>query len=155
MNVLADFEVHTDLVIVPGIDKLKYQHPVESTGITIANLQVSPGLPGLLSVQIVVEADSLKSGKERAISKLEDFLHVLTFVTNSRNEIHALRRVVDWTPGVKDRKCNQFANFSDVNLPQRGLQVELPQYHTLRASDVSEPLMSLNLQEVPVPPFPK
>ena len=123
---LFDFEVEAHACLEKGLEKIVSTNSIDGYEIHISNLQVDRGVDRpLLSIQIVVPGDDIKKIEKVGISKLKEYLHYLSFVSNVSFRIHKLIRIIDWTPGEKERKYIQFERFPDDELPYPILDKEL------------------------------
>lgn len=120
---LANYEVEAHLALANGVPKLRYSHPSGAFDIHIKNLQTALGAnPPLLQVHILIDANDIQDVKDISERHLRHFLHVLSFATNSVFKIHALKHVVDWTPGGEQRACINYEGFAGKDIPIPALE---------------------------------
>lgn len=66
----------------------------------------SDALPdAVLSAQLIFEADTFENIRTIAQDKLVRALNVLAYTTNRKFKSIALKRVIDWTPSIVDRRA--------------------------------------------------
>lgn len=122
---LLDYEVEAHGCLEEGIDTLQSVHPSQDYEVHIKNLEVTPGVDRpLLSIQIILKAQTINEAEEKGEDCLLDYLRILTLVTNLTFSIHKLIRVIDWTIGIKERECIQYESFPGAQLPYAVLTKE-------------------------------
>ncbi len=136
---LLDFEVEAHACLKEELEKITSFHPDGEYEVHISNLSVNSGTDRpLLSVQIIIPGEDIEEVKEPGTTKLKEYLHYLTFATNMSFRIHKLIRIIDWTPGLKERRCLQFERFPGSELPYPLLEEELfRSIETLQKSNIS------------------
>ncbi len=99
---LADFTVWSTLKLPADSPKLEFAH---SAGDYVAHLENAPAdaTDFTLRLRIVMPAESLEHAHEMARSHANSFLNLLSFITQTPFRIVKINRLVDWTPGLKDR----------------------------------------------------
>jgi len=122
---LLDFEVEAHACLKENLERIISSHPNGEYEVHISNLVVSRGVDRpLLSIQIIVPGDDIENVKDFGVSKLKEYLHYLTFATNMSFRIHKLIRIIDWSPGLRERCCIQFEHFPGSELPYPLLEEE-------------------------------
>jgi hypothetical protein len=101
MQVVANFEITTELSVIADELILRIKHPL---GLYRARIQNIPRsvytTPFLLSMHLYFEAPTLDEAKDAADERLADCLNMLAFTTGSAFRRHRIRQIVDATPGV-------------------------------------------------------
>jgi len=107
MRCLADFVVDSDLCLAPNDSPLTLHAPNGSFSLTLSNTDPDHHLPeAVLSAQVVFEADSFNRNlRTVAFDKLNEILNCLTFTTSRKFSPKRLKRIIDWTPGLVERKA--------------------------------------------------
>jgi hypothetical protein len=104
MKCLADFVLASDLCLEHGVPPLTIQGRDASVSLTISNIpEGSPN--GVLAAQLLFDAESLDNIREVAQETLAPILNMLAYATNRKFGLLKLNRVIDWTPGVIDRRA--------------------------------------------------
>jgi len=138
---LLDFEIESDGSFADDATVAKIRHPEDVYNLEIRNLSVAPAaeLP-LLSAHLVITAADHEDAQTKGRDILVGVLQLLTFLTNMGYKIHKLVRVVDWTPGIKERLCLQYAKSERPDTPYAVLTDEifksLETLERIRRSDV-------------------
>lgn len=121
---LLDYEVEAHCCLVEGMDQIKCSHPSGDYTVYISNLHTERGVDRpLLSMQIVIQAADIKAAKDDGRRAMMQFIDMLSFVTNLKFEIHKLLRIIDWTPGKKERQSLVYQTFPGHDLPVPALSV--------------------------------
>lgn len=122
---LVDFEVESHSCLVEGFQTAVSRMPPD-VEVQISNLSVEPGTDRpLLSVQVICTATDLDQAKELGIELLKKYLRYLALASNTTHRIHKLIRVLDWSPGKKEREYHQFERFPGSELPYEVLHEDL------------------------------
>jgi hypothetical protein len=125
MRCFADFVLDSDVCLKQGANPLVLRCPADSFTLTLANAEHDSSLlKSVLSAHLVFEAPSFENVRELAFEKIAEAMNSLTFVTNRKFSVVLLKRIIDWTPGIVDRKAIIF--------------VEVPEW------DVAEPQLDQN-----------
>ncbi len=103
MRCLADFVLDSDLCLPPDVSPLT----LRSNGFSLVLSNASGGaIPGaVLSAQLIFGADSFENIRTIAQDKFARALNVLAYTTNRKFKNIALKRVIDWTPGIVERRA--------------------------------------------------
>lgn len=124
-KILLDFEVEAHASLREGVSSITSSDPESEVEVTVSNLSVEPGTEcPLLSVQVIITGDDLRAAEKTGVEALRRYLHHLTLVTNFTFRIHRLVRILDWTRGLRERQCIEFAGFSGHGLPAEVLGEE-------------------------------
>lgn len=109
---LCDFEIESHGCLVESEKVIKSSLPTNDIEIHFKNHSVDPGVDRpLLSIQVILSSESLETARDESKTFLKGYLDYLCFVANLPLRIHKQIRVVDWTPGLKERECHQFERF--------------------------------------------
>ncbi len=139
-RVLLDFEVEAHGCLVEGLGTVVSRHPNGDFEVNISNLAVAPGTDRpLLSVQLLMPGEDLRAAEKPGTEAMRQYLNYLTFITSLTFRVHRLVRIVDWTQGLRARRCVQFERFQGHGLPL----VAVDRDH-IRSTEV--------LQQVPLSP---
>lgn len=123
---LCDFEIESHGCLAESEKVIKSTLPTSDVEIHFKNHSVDPGVDRpLLSVQVILSSESLEAARAESKSFLKGYLDYLCFVANLPLRIHKQIRVVDWTPGLKERECHQFERFPGSQLPYPVLQDDI------------------------------
>jgi hypothetical protein len=100
---LADFTVWSTLKLPADTPKLEFTH---SGGDYVAHLENAPADAAdfTLCLRVVMPAASLDDAHALARPHADSFLNLLSFITQTPFRIIKINRLMDWTPGVKDRE---------------------------------------------------
>jgi len=118
---LVDFEVISYITIAKGQNEVfDFVAPDNSYSAQIRNLKTKQGTPEpLLNIQIILDAEDWESAYNKSIDHLLKFLDCMALTLNAVFKRHRTRRVIDWTPGRKERECILFQTFANPNCPQQ------------------------------------
>jgi len=109
MNGLAHFTLDSDLSVPSNTHQLSIQGPDARFTLIIENADPETvRAEGALAAYLTFDAPSLEDAKEVGEDTLALALNALTFVTRRMFRRHALKRVVDWTPGLSKRRAYYF-----------------------------------------------
>lgn len=116
---LVDFEVISDVALAEGQSEVfDFIAPDNSYSAQLRNLKTKPGTPEpLLGIQIILEGENWESAYDRSLDHLLKFLDCAALTLNAVFKRHRTRRVIDWTPGIKQRECILFQEFANPNRP--------------------------------------
>ena len=64
---------------------------------------------------------TIAEAKDRGLDVAKEFLRAWTFATSMSFRISALKRIVDWSPGLRERKCIQFSYHTGFDRPYAAL----------------------------------
>lgn len=139
---IADYEVESHLSLLKNKSKLKYKDPNDLYEVHIKDLNVKPPIEKpLLSVQVILDSNSIDEVAGKSKDYLKFFLCVLSLITNNKFSIHRLVRVVDWTSGLSMRDCHQYHTSPDINIPFPVLDEKLiDSIHILMKNNISDEL---------------
>jgi hypothetical protein len=139
---LADYEVESYLSVAKKDLRIKFRHPNDLYEIHFKNLDIKPLVEKpLLSVQVIFDCDEIDRVAEKSREYLKLFLNVLSFITNAKHSIHRIVCIVDWTPGLEMRDCQQFLTSPDPNRPVPLLDDNiLESVNRLMGNDISDDL---------------
>jgi hypothetical protein len=103
---LVEYEIKSHGIITSTHDSLAFHHPEQNVSIEIKNKQAEPGqYDAILSAYIILEADSFNTAEILSLDFLKEFIDMLTFSTNMHFSIGDMLKVVDWSPGIEERRC--------------------------------------------------
>jgi hypothetical protein len=132
MIVLADFLLDSDLCLKDGAAPITIRAPNSEFSMSISNAtaadRASDGV--VLSAQITFNSDVFeKNLRPVAQEKLGAALNFLVFATDRKFAQTRLKRIIDWTPGLTDRRAFIYAETPEWNNATPGLA------HGLLAAD--------------------
>ena len=107
MRCLADFILDSDLCLADGTGPLTLHSPDGDLSLVMANASADERAPNaVLSAQLIFETDTLdETTWAHASDKLAEFLNCLSYTTNRKFVRNRLKRVIDWTPGIIERRA--------------------------------------------------
>lgn len=106
MKCLAEFLLDSDLVLEEGMPHVLFTLADESFSIKIKNSDLVPAEDrGVLLAELVFEIDDFENAKLMASSKLAIVLNSLSFTTNRKFRLVRILKIIDWTPGLVDRRA--------------------------------------------------
>lgn len=124
----VDHEIKSDFVLVKEQKQIVFHAPDTSHSIYLVTRR-GPGKHAAdelhLSSHVILDDDDPLKGAERAEVYLEQFLETLAVVTSGSYRVKGRTLIVDWTPGLKERKCFHFKNFPNPHVPQYALSQNL------------------------------
>jgi hypothetical protein len=122
---LLDLEIESEVTLSPTEAKLHATMPGSDMDVTVSVAKSSPG-QGVttLSLQLTLDAESIQDARERGLNVAKNFLRAWSFTTSTPFRISAFRRVVDWTPGLRERKCIHFSRHPADEQPHPVLDSE-------------------------------
>ena len=120
---LLDLEVESHATFVEGLTDL---HSCDSdVAVFVKSRETKPGAESaILEVQLVFGAATIAEAKERGLELAQDLLGAWTFTTSMSFRISTLKRIVDWTPGLRERECVQFSYHPGFDRPYAALDDE-------------------------------
>jgi hypothetical protein len=123
MRCFADFVLDSDLCLEPTANALTLNGPAGSFLLTLSNAEHDPMLPkSVLIAHLVFEAPKFdKNLRDLALAKLSECLNFLTYTTNRKFEVIFLKRIIDWTPGTVQRQAFIYAERSEWDIAEPGL----------------------------------
>lgn len=106
MRCLVDFTIDSDLCLHKGVPPVTFRAPDGTYTIEISNVASEFALPQeVLSAQMIFEVDELDATtRDTARGMIADALSLLAFTTSRKFSLQRLIRLIDWTPGVIERK---------------------------------------------------
>jgi hypothetical protein len=105
MRCLADFVLDSDLCLKENSGPFTLDSQDGSYSVIFSNAEHDPALlDSVLSAQLIFEAASIEEAREPAQRKISEALNFLTYATNRKFVLRALKRIVDWTPGLVQRQ---------------------------------------------------
>jgi hypothetical protein len=124
MLVLADFLLDSDLCLKDGEAPITIRAPNNEFSITITNATAADRASDdvVLSAQLTFNSDVFdQSLRSVAQDKLGAALNFLVFATNRKLAITRLKKIIDWTPGLSDRKAFIYAEKPEWEIATPGL----------------------------------
>ena len=120
---LLDLEVESHATLADGLPEL--QSCDGGVAVFVKSREAKPGAESaILEVQLVFDAATIAEAKERGLEVAKEFLRAWTFVTSMSFRISMLKRVVDWSPGLRERECVQFSYHPGFDRPYAVLDGE-------------------------------
>lgn len=108
---LLDLEVESEATLSPTEMTLHAAAPKGDIDVTVSVERSSPGQgTATLSLQVTLDAESIQDARDRGLGVAKDFLRAWSFTTSTPFRISAFRRIVDWTPGLRERECIHFSH---------------------------------------------
>nr|WP_315489903.1 methylamine utilization protein MauJ [uncultured Rhodoferax sp.] len=110
---LLDLELLSIGTLVEGESTL---HAASKNGdvdvsVSVIRLNADEGTADL-SMQVILDADSLKDASTRGLGIAQDLIRAWSFATSISVQFSALKRVADWTPGLEEREVAYFSKHS-------------------------------------------
>jgi hypothetical protein len=122
MRCLADFTLDSDLCLKSGTGPFTLNDPSNRFSLVLSNADGDHARSdGVLSAHLIFEADSFDNIREIAFKKLGEALNCLVYATNRKFVPKALKRVIDWTPGVVERNAMIYAETPEWDLAEPAL----------------------------------
>ena len=120
---LLDLEVESHATLVDGLAELQGRDG--GIAVFVKSREAKPGAENtILEVQLLFDAASIAEAKERGLEVAKEFLRSWTFTTSMSFRISTLKRLVDWSPGLRERDCVQFSNHPGFDRPYAVLDDE-------------------------------
>jgi hypothetical protein len=101
---LADYLVESELLLKADADKVTYLHPEGLFEVHLRNAPLGADGTGFLSVQMIVPAADIQTAERSTQVHLDEFLHLLSFITSTSYRISRPLHLTDWTPGQHERQ---------------------------------------------------
>ena len=136
---LLEFEVESHGCLVEGLARITTKIEGEGVQLEVSNLDVHPGNDHpLLLFYLTVPGDEIQAAKNSGTAWLKTYINYLSFATNLPFRINRLIRIVDWTPGLKERNCHQYEKFPGSELPHAVLDdsifISIEKLYTLKTT---------------------
>jgi hypothetical protein len=117
---LVDLDVESHATLAQGLSEL--HHHDGAVEVFVKSRDTKPGAENaVLEVQLVFDAATIVEAKERGVELAKDLLRAWTFSTSMSFRISAVRRIVDWSPGLRERECIQFSYHPSFDRPYPAL----------------------------------
>ena len=109
---LLDLEVESPATLASGETTLRSVSPIGGgVDVTVSVVKISPAQgTAALSMQFILDAQNIQDAQDRGLSVARDILRAWSLATSTPFRITAFRRVVDWTPGLRERDCVLFSH---------------------------------------------
>ena len=124
----VDHEVKSDLVLVKNQNQVVFKSPDASHEICLMTRR-GPGKHAAdelyLSAHVILEHDDPLEAADKAETYLHEFLDILAVVTNAFYRMKKRTMIVDWTPGLTNRRCWYFKEFPNPHIPNYALNQDL------------------------------
>lgn len=128
---LLDLEVETHATLTPGDVALHADSVSGGIEVFVAVVEATPGHEkSTLSLQLVLNAENIQNACDRGLDVAKNFLRAWSFTTSIPFRISRFRRVVDWTPGLRERECIHFSHHPGHDRPYLVLDAEALQSAT-------------------------
>ena len=127
MLVLADFLLDSPLCLKDEAAPITIRAPSKEFSMTISNATEADRASAdvVLSAQVTFSSDVFDQNLRLvAHEKLDAALNFLVFATNRKFTPTRLKRVIDWTPGLIDRRALIYAETPEWNVPTPGFAHE-------------------------------
>ncbi len=122
---IAQLDIEAECVLPEAAGTLEYSHPDGSFKVRLANKTVRPVAEGpVLDLHLLFEAEDIEVAHKTVKPMVRQFLRWLTFTTHCAFKILAVKRLIDWTPGVSIR--DQFLYHADLtDMPAPAISQDL------------------------------
>lgn len=124
----VDHEIKSNLVLVQNEKRIVFHAPDTSHSIYLVTRR-GPGKHAsdelYISSHVILYDDDPVEAGEKADEYLNEFLETLAVVTSGSFRVKGPTLIVDWSPGLTDRKCLSFKKFPDPHVPGYALSQEL------------------------------
>jgi hypothetical protein len=131
MRCLADFILDSDLCLPVGAAPLMLNDPGGRFSFMLSNAsEAEHAIPeAVLSAQVIFETQLRFPDERREIDELAhrwlgEVLNVLVFTTNRKFVPRALKRLMDWTPGLIDRNAMIYTETPEWDLAEPELNAD-------------------------------
>jgi len=111
---ISDYRVQSTLAIEPADKKLRYVHPENIFEVHISENPAADSSDEDLSVQIILSAPDISAAEKETQTELQNFLHLLSFITSSPFKITRRLSLIDWTPGLSIRDLYAYGPKDDA-----------------------------------------
>jgi hypothetical protein len=102
---IAEYKVESQGIIERETGRLVYRHPAELYEVHLSN-NIDHDHPNeTLNVHVIVSANDADEGDNLAYRHLHDFLDHLAFITAAPFSVSRQTYLLDWTPGIVERRC--------------------------------------------------
>jgi len=109
MRVLADFLLESDLCLAHDSVPLSWKNQVDNLVVEISNCDSkSSDESAVLAARLIFDAESLEVAIDSAKDKIVEVLNCLSYATNRRFAYLSFLKVIDWSPGLKERDAILF-----------------------------------------------
>jgi hypothetical protein len=108
MEILADFQLTSDLRLPDGDPAMVIASSANEFRATITNLGPDTQEQGTLACRIVFEAPGLINSEAVAFQKIVMLINALAYTTNRKFAIYKLHKLIEWTPGIRQRHARIF-----------------------------------------------
>jgi hypothetical protein len=105
MEILADYQLSSDLRLPDGDPPMVISSEAHHFHATITNIGPEPQEEGSLACRLVFEAPSFDDSEGLADQKVVKFINALTYTTNRKFAVVRLHKVIEWTPGIRQRRA--------------------------------------------------
>ena len=137
---LVEYEIEAH-GIFDEVDILNFKHPRSDVEIVLIEKLIDLNKEDiLLSAYVIFNSESMETANDSGDAIISEFIDVLTFVTSMNFRIVKRLRVIDWTPGVKERDYWQITQFPGDERPYKVL-----------TKDVIDTVQVFLLKELPPP----
>lgn len=125
MKCLIEYEIEAH-GIFDGVRFLQFKHPRKDVTIELREKFIDLNKEDvLLSAYLIFDAASFEEASEAGDGIVSEFIDTLTFVTSMNFRISKKLRVIDWSPGVKERKMWVISQFPGDERPYKVLSGEV------------------------------
>lgn len=102
----------------PDSAPLEYEHPEGLFRLELRNDSVTPPIEQpTLRALLLLDRDQPAVAEDDARAYVRGFLEDLSLVSSCRFRLRHVRRAVDWTKGLTERRCFQINEYADPNIP--------------------------------------
>jgi hypothetical protein len=124
----VDFKVKADMVLAKDQKEAIFKAPDGSHAIHLLTKRGEGKHAAdelYLSAHVILDGEDPREAGDEAEALLRRFLDVLAVVTGGSYRIEHKVLVVDWTPGLTERRFLHFRHFPDPNVPLLALNQQL------------------------------
>lgn len=108
MEILADFQLESDLRLPDGDPPMVIASAADQFRATITNIGSGSQEQGMLACRLVFENPEFDESEEVALQKVVKLVNALAYTTNRKFGIDRLHKLIEWTPGIRQRRARIF-----------------------------------------------
>jgi hypothetical protein len=108
MEILADYELSSDLRLPDGAPPMVISSEVHQFRATITNIGLETQEEGTLACRLVFGAPDFEHSENLADQKVVKLVNALAYTTNRKFAVDQLRKIIEWTPGIRQRRAHLF-----------------------------------------------
>jgi hypothetical protein len=117
---LMKCEVESNLGVQDGQEPLSFTHASGNSEVRLENLKMDPGEERpLLTAYFFFDESDIEVADANGLPRLRRFFEFLSFLTGSRFRVTRRICLMDWSPGILERRAITYQRFGVPELPQR------------------------------------